>query len=196
MDNVRTDRGLAVASVAPVRDITRIIHGALPRNLSFRTESLVDALILTRGRLRSADGVATRLGVADRFALRRLLRSDGLPSFRRLRSWVNVLQWTWGSSHLGQSIEQWAFMNGRSPASCYRVVRRVTGESWRVVTRRGIDWVVERFSEEVGGGSSGMAQRSRSSFILDSLGKPMRHYSRPTGKALLRDYHTNLTTRS
>ncbi len=139
-------RGL---SVAHVPDLAQVIHAAIPQCLSFRIESLVDALILTGGSLGSAEDVARLLGVADRFALDRLLWHDGLPSFRRLRSWINVLTWTWAWNQMGHSLERWAFVNGRSPASCYRLVRRLTGRSWRVVASLGTGWVIERFLKEM-----------------------------------------------
>ncbi len=149
LENVRSGPARSVLSVAHVPHLAQFIHEALPQCLSFRRQSLVDALILTGGSLASADDVARLLGVADRFALYRLLRHDGLPSFRRLRSWINVLTWTWAWNHMGHSLERWAFVNGRSPASCYRMVRRLTGKSWRVVASLGTGWVIERFLKEV-----------------------------------------------
>src|SRR5947207_15092127 len=106
----------SVPSVAHVPHLAQFIHEAVPQCLSFRTQSLVDALILTGGSLGSAEDVARLLGVADRFALYRLLRHDGLPSFRRLRSWINALTWTWAWNHKGHYLSRCAFAHGRLPA--------------------------------------------------------------------------------
>ena len=77
LENVRSGPARSVPSVAHVPHLAQFIHEALPQCLSFRIQSLVDALILTGGSLASADDVARLLGVADRFALYRLLRHDG-----------------------------------------------------------------------------------------------------------------------
>ena len=98
---VRRGRSLRFSSIKHVPDLARFIHRALPSFLSFRIESLVDALVLTGGSLGSSQDIATRLGLADRFSLCRLLRREGLPSYRRLRSWINILLWILGPRSLG-----------------------------------------------------------------------------------------------
>ena len=142
---VRRGSSSRFSSIKHVPDLARFIHRALPSSLSFRIESLVDALVLTGGSLGSSQDIARRLGLADRFSLCRLLRREGLPSYGRLRSWINIPLWIWVRGHLGYSLEQWAFLVGRNPAGCYRLVRRLTGESWRTVTRRGPAWVAKKF---------------------------------------------------
>lgn len=146
---MRTGVARSKPSITHVPALACLIHGALPPSVSFRARSVVDALLLTAGSLGGTQQIAQRLGLGDRFALCRLLRRDGLPPFRRLRSWINVIHWSWTRSHLGHSLEHSAFVDGRTPASCYRLVRRLTGEPWRMVASRGTGWLIERFSEEV-----------------------------------------------
>ena len=147
---------------AHLADLTRFIRQAIPPNPSLRAQSLVDALVLTNCALGSSDDVSRCLGLTNRFSLRRLLRHSGLPPYRRLRSWVNVLLWVWFRDRLGYSLKEWAFVNGRNPASCYRLVRRLTGECWRTVTERGSAWVIRKCLQQLHGRHNVVKSRRKS----------------------------------
>ncbi len=123
------------------------LHATMPW-LSFRARSLVDAMLLTRGSIGSATGVARRIGLANRFGLSRILRREGLPSLSRLSAWIAVLCWTWTWETHHESLGRLARTDDRDPAFCYRLVRRLTNKPWRVVRELGTGWVLQNLLEE------------------------------------------------
>jgi hypothetical protein len=124
-----------------------LLHAALPW-LSFRARALIDAMVLTRGSIGPSAGVATRLGLHNRFGLARLLWHEGLPSLSRLTGWIAVLSWTWDWEHGGVALGASATASGKDPAACYRLVRRVTKKDWTTVRVFGSDWVLKSLLEE------------------------------------------------
>lgn len=128
------------------------IHRALP-SLSFQSRTVIDALLLSGGSIGPARLVADRLGLRNRFALARQLWRDGLPSLHRLAGWIKVLQWVWQWEHDGVSLNRAATRAGQEPAAYYRIVARVTGESWTAVRSAGFDWVIARLGDEVQNGA-------------------------------------------
>ena len=102
----------------------------------------VRTLAAAHGRLESARFVAARLGLRDRHQLARLLKRDGLPSLEDLAGWISVLNWVLGWEHRGASLFEQALTSGRDPATCYRLVKRITGATWITVRNHGSGWVV------------------------------------------------------
>ena len=74
--------------------------------------------------------------------LARLLKRDGLPSLEDLAGWISVLNWVLGWEHRGASLFEQALTSGRDPATCYRLVKRITGATWITVRNHGSGWVV------------------------------------------------------
>lgn len=124
--------------------ISRRLHAALPR-LSIRAQAIVDALLLNGGELGTASELAPYVGEANRFALARLLRREGLPPLHSLAAWTRVLTWIERAEESGCSLCQLAFRCKKDPAVCYRTVKRVTGLSWGALRRRGSSGLVAEF---------------------------------------------------
>lgn len=71
-----------------------------------------------------------------------LLEREGLPPFHSLENWVAVLCWVrmW---ELGRvSLAHSAYVVGREPSACYRVIERTTGQRWSTVRALGSYWVL------------------------------------------------------
>ena len=129
--------------MSPV-SIARRFHSALP-DLSVRAQAIIDALILNGGELGTASELAPHVGEANRFALARLLRREGLPPLHSLAAWTRVLTWIERAEQSGCSLCQLAFRCKKDPAVCYRTVKRVTGLSWSALRRRGSRWLIADF---------------------------------------------------
>ena len=61
-----------------MHQLAPLIHTALPR-LSFEVRAVIDAMLLTRGSVGTAQWVASHLSFSNRFRLARRLSSEGLP---------------------------------------------------------------------------------------------------------------------
>jgi len=125
-------------------DLGPALHRAFP-TLPFRARAVLDGLVLGAGSIGLASRVATRLGLPNRFALTHLMHHAGLPALRELTGWVSVLTWTMAAEQTGASLLQLAVLHHRTPAVCYRLVKRVTGLSWRRVQTLGARWVMHEF---------------------------------------------------
>ena len=79
----------------------------------------------------TAGTVAVKIGFKSRFALAHRLRCAALPPLTDLRAMMRVLTWTQHWKVEGTTLARQAFREGRDPAVCYRMVRRVTGRGWR-----------------------------------------------------------------
>jgi hypothetical protein len=108
----------------------------------------VEAACLTEGPIGRAEPVARFLGLRNRFALARRLKSEGCPSLRRLTGWVTVLSWTVASDTQRVSLATLAHRAGRYPSTCYRLVKAVTGLPWNEVSVRGAEWVEDQLLRE------------------------------------------------
>ena len=124
--------------------VVRTVHRSRP-DLSLRCRAVVEAVLLSGGSIGTAGRVAPHLGLHDRFALRRLLKSEGLPSLHVLAAWASVLTWLERAESTGSSLCQLAFRAHRDPATCYRTVKRITGLPWLEIRQRGSAWVVQKF---------------------------------------------------
>jgi hypothetical protein len=124
-----------------------VIHDALPR-LSLYARAVVGALLLTGGSIGTSHEVATRLGLPNRFRLRRMLEANGLPPLHRLSGWITVLGWVWQWESNKVSLSRAALRADREPAACYRLVKRITSMSWKQVRTAGVDGVMGTFLAE------------------------------------------------
>jgi len=130
-----------------VGPLVALLHGSLPW-ISFPTRVLIESLVLCGGEMRPCSGVAKELGFTTRFGLTRALRKEGIPSLPRLSGWIRVLIWTWNWEHARIPLGPAAVSNGQDPAVYYRLVRRMTKQSWSAVRERGTDWVLQNLLEE------------------------------------------------
>lgn len=120
------------------------VHTALP-HLSLRAQAIIDALLLTGGRLGTAQQLAPHIGERNRFAVARLLRREGLPPLHDLAGWARVLSWLDCAERSGCSLCQLAFRWKKDPAVCYRSVKRITGLNWCDLRRLGAHRLVAEF---------------------------------------------------
>jgi hypothetical protein len=58
---------------------------------------------------------------------------------------MRLLVWVIHGERDGLSMSQLALDRGPDPATCYRLVQRLTGIGWRQVRMQGAAWVVLRF---------------------------------------------------
>ena len=96
-------------------------------NLTFFARAIVEAILLCEGPIGSAQAVARKLGLPNRFKLARLLRQEGLPPLHRLAEWATVLSWVGAAERDRVSLCWIAFRSHRHPSACYRLVKGVTG---------------------------------------------------------------------
>ena len=122
--------------------------------LSARGQAIVDALLLTGGPIGTAQRVAPRLGLRNRFELARLLKRDGLPPLHELAAWATILAWLETAERTQYSLCRLAFRCRKDPAVCYRTVKRITGLGWREVRLHGSEWLIGQFAARVRHASS------------------------------------------
>lgn len=106
------------------------LHSAVPR-LSAAGHEILALLADSAGRIASADSFADRLGLHSRHQLARALRREGLPQIEELCAWIKTLQWLLEWEHTHQSLFTLALEGALHPPTCYRLVKRVTGKTWR-----------------------------------------------------------------
>src|SRR5205085_12326796 len=102
---------------------------ALP-HLSDRVRSVVHALVLSGGTISGATKVARSTGLSSRFALGRMMQRAGLPALHELAAWVRLFGWVTRAEQGTGSLFAIATHSGKSPAVCYRTVKRITGLTW------------------------------------------------------------------
>jgi hypothetical protein len=124
------------------------IHNVRP-NMTVRTRTIVEAIVLSEGSIGSAEHVSHRLGLKNRFRLARLLKNEGLPPLHRLTEWASVLGWIDKAEKKGVSLCWLAFRCHRHSSACYRLVKKLTGEGWANVHARGGTWVLRHFLKEL-----------------------------------------------
>jgi hypothetical protein len=101
-----------------------------------------------------AGWLAHELGFPSRYALARYLRARRFPCASDLARWARVAAWMrrWEAEHL--SLSQQALHEGRDPAVYYRLVRRITGQSWSALARSGSRTVRQAFTVAIRGSES------------------------------------------
>lgn len=125
-------------------DLRTAIHGIL--SPSWRAHAVIDAMLLAKGRIGTAEPVATRLGFRNRFELAAWFKRWGLPPLHELAGWISVLTWLAQWERTGVSLCASAIEEERDPAACYRLVQRITGTSWGNVQAAGLAWTLSRFA--------------------------------------------------
>jgi hypothetical protein len=118
--------------------------------MTLRARAVIEAVLLSKGSIGSAESVAHALGLANRFRLARLLKQEGLPPLHRMTEWVTVLNWISCAECEHVSLCWMAFHSHRHPSACYRLVKKVTGHRWEDVLARGSPWVLRQFLKELG----------------------------------------------
>ena len=126
-----------------------LVLGALP-DLDRRAERVVRILAGRGGALISTDRLARRIGLANRQALGRLLRANGLPSPAQLAQWVEVASFAFHWERDGISVAKRVLDAGGDPAVRYRRIERLTGVPWNDLQERGLAWVLARIAAEGG----------------------------------------------
>ena len=124
------------------------IHSAHP-GMPLRARAVIEAVVLSKGSIGSAQRVAGSLGFSNRFQLARLLEREGLPPLHRLTEWVTVLNWITSAEREHVSLCWMAFHSHRHPSACYRLVKKVTGHAWGDVLARGSAWALRQFLMEL-----------------------------------------------
>src|SRR5437764_9835538 len=118
----------------------RPLLAALP-HLSGPVRTIVRALVLSGGTMSCATTVARSTGLSSRFVLGRMMRRAGLPALHELAAWVRLFVWVTRAEQGAESLFAIATHSGKSPAVCYRTVKRLTGLTWlesRSLGSRGI----------------------------------------------------------
>ncbi|HWC73279.1 MAG TPA: hypothetical protein VG454_05010 [Gemmatimonadales bacterium] len=122
-------------------------------NLPLLASAVVEAIMLTEGAIGSADQVARRLGLPNRFKLARLLKQSGLPPLHRLAEWATLESWVTAAERDNLSLCHIAFRAKRHPSACYRLVKEITGRGWEEVRTLGSSWVQMEFTNRLNNGS-------------------------------------------
>ena len=124
------------------------IRSARPQ-MRLRARAVIEAVLLSKGPIGSAQVVARALGLSNRFQLARLLEHEGLPPLHRMTEWVTVLNWVESAEREHVSLCWMAFRCHRHPSACYRLVKKVTGHGWEEVLDKGSPWALRRFLSEL-----------------------------------------------
>jgi DNA-binding beta-propeller fold protein YncE len=134
----------------PPLPLTSLLQNALPW-LSTDGRAVVNTLICNNGRIDSTQALCQNVGLRNRFQLSRLLRREGLPPYEELSGWVCVLCWMLrADAGIGRgALLALARQTAMQIATCYRLVRRVTGYSWKDLRRAGTAEVLRLFQRRV-----------------------------------------------
>ena len=161
-------------------NVEQRLHAALP-HVAFQARAILDAARLAGGRIGPAAEVARTLGLSSRFALGRMLRRQGLPGLRELAAWISVLEWVALAERSDASLFVIATRSRRSPAVCYRTVKRLTGLTWLELKGRGYTWVWDRFVRRcrvIGSRRGRSGEAAVRSEVRVAPGASIRPYSR------------------
>lgn len=109
---------------------------AVPR-LSTTGRGILALLADSGGHNESANSVALGLGLHSRHQLARALRREGLPQIEELCAWVKTLYLLLEWEHTHRSLYTLALDAALYPPTCYRLVKRITGKTWRQVCADG-----------------------------------------------------------
>lgn len=117
--------------------------------------TVADLLVLlaqSRGRPGTAKTLARRLGFPSRYALAHTLGRHHLPPLSQLEEVARVLTWVhrWQTERI--SLCRQATDEATDPASWYRTVRRVTGDTWSVVRELPLGQLTGRLRDIYGSG--------------------------------------------
>src|SRR5687768_5432340 len=132
----------------PPLALARVLNTVLPP-LPRTARAVVEVLVCNNGLIADADPVPTYLGLRTRHQVARALRRAGLPPLEELAGWTRVLYWLLQSEQTGASMFTHARQASLEPATCYRLVRRLTGQPWSRIRRDGLDAAVRRFRDSI-----------------------------------------------
>ncbi len=128
----------------PPLPLAKVLSAALP-SLSGEARAVLDVLASRNGLLPPGNDVATYLGLRTRHQVARKLRRASLPPLEELAAWTRLFYWILQAEETGASLLSLARQSGHEPATCYRLVRRLTGHPWSRVRRGGIAGAILRF---------------------------------------------------
>jgi len=133
-----------------------LLHGTI-HWVSPSIRSVLDALAECGGVFGTAGFFAARLRFRDRHHLARALAREGLPPLQELAGWIRVLSWLlhWEQDEI--ALCRLAIEVGADPAAYYRTVKRLTGENWSAVRRRGVAWLLDRLVDRCRRGGAQVA---------------------------------------
>jgi hypothetical protein len=123
-----------------------LLGAALPA-VSPTSAVVLKTIAERNGRVGELEFLVRRAGLRSRHQLARKLRHDGLPGVEELCGWVSVLGWLLDSELTGMSLFKLSHRIHIDPATCYRVVRRVTGRSWSELKVLGPEWLILKFRD-------------------------------------------------
>ena len=92
---------------------------------------------------------AKLFGRRSRHALRRMLTRLGMPRLPLIESWLLVLVWLCEWEREGITICAGAMRDLVDPAYRYRLVHRVTGQSWSAIQASRLDGCLRWFAREL-----------------------------------------------
>jgi hypothetical protein len=120
------------------------LSSAIPR-LSDRGRDIIGLLADSGGCIDCPDALAMRIHLHSRHQLARVLRREGLPQIEELGAWIKVLRLLldWEQTH--RSLYTMALGASLYPPTCYRLVKRVTGKTWRQACDDGFGVMLVRF---------------------------------------------------
>jgi hypothetical protein len=122
--------------------VTELMLEAALQDLSPEGRKVLILLVRSGAMNASCNQITRLLGARNRYALSRWLRRSGLPSYRELLGWLQVLTWVVEWEDRRTSLSAQAFDTERYPSTLYRTVRRVTGTEWSQVQAKGSLWVL------------------------------------------------------
>ena len=115
--------------------------------LSPQARAVIHALAAERGAIVTADEMAARVGLQNRFQLARLLQREGTPAFGQLADWICLLQWLWEAEEKRVTLLQLSRATATDAATCYRRCKRILGVPWSVARARGVHAALIQFLE-------------------------------------------------
>lgn len=105
------------------------------------------ALVKRHGYPGPADSFAASVGIRNRYQLSRILQREGLPCLEELAGWIRLLTWVTSWETSGVPLSRSALSSLRDPSPMFRLVERLTGQTWTQVRSLGSQWVFLRLLE-------------------------------------------------
>jgi hypothetical protein len=102
---------------------------------------VLTALVKRHGYPGPADLFAVSVGIRNRYQLGRILHREGLPCLEELAAWIRLLNWVTAWEASGVPLSRSALSSLRDPSPMFRLVERLTGQTWTQVRSRGSEWV-------------------------------------------------------
>ena len=127
-------------------DLAVLLNVGLPW-ISAVGRNVLLLLIKRHGYPGPADVFAAAVGLRNRYQLGRALQREGLPCLEELAGWIRVLTWVIVWENSGMPLSRSALSALRDPSPMFRLVERLTGQTWTQVRARGSDWVLLQLLE-------------------------------------------------